>query len=481
MPNDCFLRTGLEVYSPSGDMPWNVQRVKHLYRRLGFGINAKGLELALLREPEELINEWINQAVSAPLTPRPIWGDWALGDYSDFQSQLASQVLEYGLNFAEDMFQNPLRAKLNLFWQNHFVTRLEQYACPSWMHQYHRLLEQYQWGHFPTFLKEMGKTPAMLVFLNGVQNTRFEPNENYARELFELFTLGRDQGYTQLDIVNAAKALTGWNGFTQLCAPIGFIPFLHDPGTKTIFNRTGNFTYEALHDLIFEERGQEVARFICGKLYTHFVSPTPDASLIEELAEFWREQNFELLPLYRKLFLSERFFDEEVIGVQVKSPIDYFVTFASELGLLPDNQKLTALLFQASELGQTLFNPPTVAGWPKDRQWITSSFLSQRWVAMELLAFNEFISDPASLRDKLVEISGDGNNAEEIVLSFVDFFLSRGLHNSLAYDSLTAYFKWEVPENYFEDGSWNTQWETVPAQTLVLLQKIIRLPEFQLF
>jgi uncharacterized protein (DUF1800 family) len=480
MPNDCMLSTGLSVYRPSAEMPWNAERVKHLYRRLGFGIDQKGREQALLREPEELVLEWIDKAAEAPLTPKPAWGDWALSNYTDFQSELASQVLEYGLTFARDLFENPLRARLNLFWQNHFVTRLEQYACPSWMHQYHRLLELHQWGHFPTFLKEMGKTPAMLVFLNGVQNTRFEPNENYARELFELFTLGRDQGYTQQDIVNAARALTGWNGFTQLCAPITFVPILHDPGVKTLFGRSGNFNYDTLHDLIFEERGQAVARFLCGKLYAHFVSPVPDPDFVEELATYWRGQNYELLPLYRKLFTCERFFDQGVLGVQVKSPIEYFTMFTTEMGWVLDDSMRTALLFQASELGQTLFNPPTVAGWPTDRQWITSSFLSQRWVAMELLAFREFVTDPKWLQDKLKEIVGMSSDAEAVTAGFVDFFLARGLNNALDYDALTTYFKWEVPENYFEEGVWNTEWDTVPTQTIVLLQKIIRLPEFQL-
>jgi uncharacterized protein (DUF1800 family) len=176
--------------------------------------------------------------------------------------------------------------KLALFWHNHFVTRNEDYGCPSYLYQYHKLLQQYALGNFKTFVKEIGKTPAMLVFLNGVQNTRFNPNENYARELYELFTLGRDNGYTQQDIVQTAKALTGWNSLenNQYCGRINFFPALHDPAQKTIFGKTNTYNYDTLHDLLFAERAVQISEYICGKLYRYFVSPQVDEVIVSELA-----------------------------------------------------------------------------------------------------------------------------------------------------------------------------------------------------
>jgi uncharacterized protein (DUF1800 family) len=308
MPTDCVLTSGLSPFQPTAAMPWNAQRVRHLYRRLGFGAPEATVTAALNMSPSQLVDQLIDEALFAPSIPTPVWSNWSVSQYNDFQQQLQEQVLEFGLAYLNDMIENPVRAKLTLFWQNHFVTRFEQYACPSWMYQYYRVLESRCFGNFKDFTKEIGVTPAMLVFLNGVQNTRFNPNENYARELFELFTLGRDQGYTQMDITEAARALTGWNGFSELCAPIDFLPLLHDSGAKTIFGRRSNWGYDGLHEVLFEERAMTIARHICGKLYRYYISPDVDAALVEELALVLLAGDFELEPVYRVLFKSERFF-----------------------------------------------------------------------------------------------------------------------------------------------------------------------------
>ena len=140
------------------------------------------------------------------------------------------------------------------------------------MYEYHHLLQKHALGNFKEFVKEMGLTPAMLVFLDGFQNTRFQPNENFARELYELFTLGVDNGYTQSDIVETAKAVSGWNGLdiNNLCGTVDFIPSFWDPAKKTIFGKTGNWTYNDVIDLLFTERPVQISEYICRKLYKHF-------------------------------------------------------------------------------------------------------------------------------------------------------------------------------------------------------------------
>ena len=208
----------LETYIPSTDAPWNDQRIKHLYRRIGFGANAQMIGEAMAMAPADLVDQLIDGALNEANYPKPVWGDWALSDYdqNDVNAESLAQYYElldrWSSQFLND---NALKSKLMLFWSNHFVTRLDDYQCPSYAYDYFRILAENSLGNFKSFVYDIGIAPSMLIFLNGVQSTRFEPNENYARELFELFTLGRDNGYTQNDIVEAARALTGWNGFTE--------------------------------------------------------------------------------------------------------------------------------------------------------------------------------------------------------------------------------------------------------------------------
>lgn len=185
-----------------------------------------------------MVDSLINQAIALPLPPEPEWAYWDVTRYT-VREVAVEQIYGWMRQWFLSMINNGAREKWALFWHNHFVTRLEVYGCPSYMYQYHKLLQQYAFGNFKTFVKEIGKTPAMLAFLNGVQNTRFQPNENYARELYELFTLGRDNGYTQMDVVETARALTGFNSLenNQYCGKINFVPALFDNGAKTILGK----------------------------------------------------------------------------------------------------------------------------------------------------------------------------------------------------------------------------------------------------
>ncbi len=231
----------LAPYVPDAITPWDQRRVLHLYRRLGFGASPQVVEAALGQTPATLVDNLINQAINTPLPPQPVWADWDINDYTDFGQQTQQQLIEWVVSWIRSMLNNGVREKMTLFWSNHLVAKYEAYACPSQLYQYHTLLQQHAFGNFKTLVYEMGKTPAMLVFLNGVQNTSLEPNENYARELYELFTLGQGNGYTQTDIQETARALTGWNGYLTFCGGISYIPFLHDNGQKTIFGQTGNW------------------------------------------------------------------------------------------------------------------------------------------------------------------------------------------------------------------------------------------------
>lgn len=470
----------LAPYVPSGEAPWNRRRAIHLFRRMGFGATPAQIDAALQQNPTDLIDSIIDTAMALPPSPAPEWSDWAISDYEDFPQQQQEQIIEQILTWIKNMMQDGFREKMTLFWHNHFVTKFEVYNCPSWLYEYYRTLQVHALGNFKDFTVAIGTTPAMLVFLNGVQNTSIEPNENYARELFELFTLGQDNGYTQMDIVEAARALTGWNGFTELCAPIGFFPFTFDNGQKTIFGQTDNFGYTSLHNLLFDVRSNEIAEYICTKLYRHFIHPDADATIVAGLAQTFLDNNFDIVPVLRQLFKSEHFFDTYNIGTIPRSPIDLLLNFLNEGGLSYNDEGLTIAGYLAADLGQTLFSPPDVAGWPGNRAWIDSNTLTGRWQSIDYFIFLVYTNAPAQLVQLAKDLSGNSNDPVEVATAIVDYFIPNGLNLPDAYDRATTVFKWEVPQNYYDDGSWNLDWETVPIQMAFMLQHVARLPEYQL-
>jgi uncharacterized protein (DUF1800 family) len=472
---------GLATYMPSANQPWNTTRLQHLFRRMAFGIPPDQIEDCLSKTPAVVIESLVNEAKNMPTATPPEWADWAASRYNGDQELSTQQLISWSINWVRDMMKNGFREKMALFWHNHFVTELDAYFCPSWQYQYHKVLQEHALGNFKTFVYEMGKTPAMLVYLNGVQNTRQEPNENYARELFELFTLGQDNGYTQEDIAEAARALTGWNGFTELCAPISYIAFAHDPGQKTIFGRTDRFDYDSLHDLLFEERGEQIATFICTKLYRHFVSPTVDEEIVVQLATTFRNNDFEIAPVITQLFQSEHFFDDHIVGTQIKSPLEMMIGIVVEWGV-PElsDEILYAILFLSYEMGQRLFNPVDVAGWQEDRTWIDSNSLSLRWQAGTNVIFSLYNDAPEFLRAFAKQLSEDSTDPFYITRVISDHMLAKGFVNDIEYDRATSVFKSEVPENYFEDGTWNLDWDIAPAQVALLINYLVRQPAFQL-
>ncbi|MEN0046941.1 MAG: DUF1800 domain-containing protein [Bacteroidota bacterium] len=471
---------GLATYVPSQAVPWNKNRVQHLFRRMGFGLPPDQIENALVMVPENLVDLLLDEAIALPLATPPEWADWPASRY-DEPSEYIEQTVSWAISWTADMLRNGFREKMALFWHNHFVTEIENYRCPSWQYQYHKVLQENALGNFKDFVIAIGKTPAMLVYLNGVQSTRREPNENYARELYELFTLGRDNGYTQQDIEETARALTGWNNVEEFCAPIEFFSLTHDPGRKTIFGRTGNWDYEDVHDILFEERADEIAAFICTKIYRHFVNSNIDEIIVAEMAATFKANDFEIVPVLRQLFKSEHFFDDKIIGVQIKSPLEFFLTLVTEWGLQEPGQDIFfSILYTSGLLGQRLFNPVDVAGWQEDRNWIDSNTLTIRWqTATEIVIFI-YENNPSLLVELARYLSDDSNDPYHITEVLTDHFLTQGFANEDEYERATSVLKGEVPENYFEDGYWNLDWETAPAQVALLVNYLVRQPEFQL-
>jgi len=199
MKNPTCAVASLGVFIPSTEQPWSDQRIKHLFRRLSYGVSLTEMEAAKNKTPAQLVDELIDQAMANPFPDAPEWETW---DYTKFEEQANTEeergalidqaIYDWLKTWIKDMMQQDVRGKLTMFWHNHFVTQLGTFYFPRYLYDYHQLLQRMAFGNFKDFVHEMGKNTAMLLFLNGVESTKFEPNENYARELYELFSLGRD-------------------------------------------------------------------------------------------------------------------------------------------------------------------------------------------------------------------------------------------------------------------------------------------------
>nr|MBX2815725.1 DUF1800 domain-containing protein [Saprospiraceae bacterium] len=373
-----------------------------------------------------------------------------------------------------------LRDKMALFWSNHFVTQISEYACAPAAYKYLVCLQENALGNFKDFVRAIGLDAAMLIYLNGSGNFKAEPNENYARELYELFTLGRDNGYTQEDITETARALTGHVVFP--CPIVSFLEELWDEGEKTIFGRTGNWGYDDVIDILFAERADAIATHICRKIYRFFVShENPDEDLIAELALSMLDHEWEIAPVLQLLLSSEHFFSEEIIGIQIKSPIELTLGTFTELGMeLGGDEELQEGLQEIVDfLGQTTFQPINVAGWPGHRSWISTAFLQARWQGVIFLVVYLFESQPQMLADLAIKLSNDSTDPAVVTRVIMDSLSVRPLESAL-YERATVVFKAGIPEGYFTDGLWNLGWEQAPYQVLLLMIHLFKLPEFQL-
>ncbi|MFN4255978.1 MAG: DUF1800 family protein [Saprospiraceae bacterium] len=477
----------LSPYVPSADKPWDARRVAHLYRRLGFGATLAQIQQGLQMSPSDLVDSLLDTAADLPIPDPPYWANFTMQDYEDANDpdlQFAHRD-ELRRQWLRDMVNESIRAKMVLFWHNHFVTELNVYGCNAYLWDYYSLLNEYAFGNFRVFVREMGKTGAMLSYLNGNQNIADEPNENYARELMELFTMGESNGYTQADIVEMARALTGWRANDYECTAPYFDPDLHDNGQKTIFGQTANFNFNTAHNLIFTARSQQVSGYIAEKLYKHFAYQTPDKQVVDGLAATFKASNWELLPVLKQLLKSEHFFDDERVACRIKNPLESMLTIFKMAGADAANDIetgwLDAISYWSYQLGQEIFNPVNVAGWPGHHKWLNESTLTTRWEYSSAAAY--WLSQKENLRENLrataQTLTNDSNDPRVVTAALVGFFLGQTL-DAVHLEAAVLNFKAGIPENYFLDGSWNLYWDEAPYQIVNMLYYLVRLPEFQL-
>ncbi|HEY6170719.1 MAG TPA: DUF1800 domain-containing protein [Candidatus Kapabacteria bacterium] len=442
--------------------PWNDVKLRHVLRRAMFGVpysqfvTAKGLGsmnavVAKLLEDKPM-----------PTTPGPWLEKLNIVDRSitdpdkkqiDLQNKQRLSRFEF-LTVQDWWFDRMLkeemniREKMTLMWSNHFVVGYDVIKQPTFMFIYNQMLRKNALGNLKTFAYEMSTDPAMLYYLNGNQNTYQikngktlnNINENFARELMELFTLGiydpktGEKNYTEEDIQQAAKALTGWQPMQTAPFASQFVPTLHNNETKTFFGQTGNFGLQEIIDNIFAKNGgYNVAYFICEKIYINFVYWVPNPTVVGVMAEKLIASNWELKPVVVSLLESAHFYDENVIGAQLKSPFDLMGSLVREFGLvLPpvdattgaipagvdsntgynkynDPNPTHTYLAQAAGmiLGQDLLNPPNVKGWAGGHAWVNTGTLpTRKSVAYAALLYPNYFNGNAP-RSKGVKIIFD--------------------------------------------------------------------------
>jgi uncharacterized protein (DUF1800 family) len=280
-----------------------------------------------------------------------------------------------------------LREKVAFFWHGHFASRNLNIL---YQQQLLDIIRKNALGNFAELLREVSKSASMIFFLNNNRNVKNHPNENFARELMELFTLGRGN-YSETDIKEAARAFTGWN--TNLKGEFTFRKFQHDNGSKTFFGKTGNFDGDEILDMILSK--PQTANFIAGKFYRFFVNEIPDTEKINWLASRFYKSNYEIKQLLNDIFLSDWFYDAKNIGTRIKSPVELLAGMRRMLPMVPQKEESQMLIQRL--LGQVLFYPPNVAGWPGGKNWIDSSSLMFRLKLPKLLASNDIA--PVSLKD----------------------------------------------------------------------------------
>ena len=280
-----------------------------------------------------------------------------------------------------------LREKMALSWHGHFACRV---LNPGAIQQYLNTIRQNALGKFSDLLMAVSKEPAMLQFLNNQQNRENAPNENFAREVMELFTLGRNtpgpftgelsalplaggRGYTEADVKDAARAFTGWGFNAQ--AEFVFRQNQHDDGPKTILGQTGNFVGEDVIRLLLEKK--QTARFITTKIYRFLVNDdiadAPTQTRIITLANRFYASGYDIADLLEAILTADWFYEPANVGNRIKSPVELVAGMERTLGLQFEQKQ--SLLFIQKTLGQVLLYPPNVAGWPGGRNWIDSSSL----------------------------------------------------------------------------------------------------------
>jgi uncharacterized protein (DUF1800 family) len=377
------------------DMKINNQiKIEHLFQRAGFGATPAQIREFGDKSPEKalkflfkdaekintltIVDEESEMALKKNkfrkvLDMKGLSAEEIKQQIKDYREQLTDLNFLWVKNMASG--ESMLREKMTLFWHGHFACRLRQ---PMTTQIQNNVIRQNALGKFGDLLLAVSKDPGMLQFLNNQQNKKNSPNENFAREVMELFTLGRGN-YTEQDIKEAARAFTGWGA--NLKGEFVFKTNQHDDGQKTFQGKTGNFKGEDILKIILEN--PKTSAFVCTKIYRYFVNENVDSQIIEKMAKRFRSTDYDIADLMEYTFKSDWFYHQENIGTRIKSPVELLVGLQRNFGIQFERKQ--SVLFIQKALGQILFYPPNVAGWAGGKNWIDSSTLMTRMKLPEII------------------------------------------------------------------------------------------------
>jgi len=343
---------------------------------------------AVLRR-EQAVEKLLDQTTTLALTPPPVW----VNDYTPpsainklneegrkaFYMERGNRQQELKQWWLREMVATPtpLTERMTLFWHSHFATSVQKVGEPQLMYRQNSLLRQYALGNYREMLHAVARDPAMLIWLDGVSNRKGAPNENFAREVMELFVLGEGR-YTQQDVKEAARAFTGWSRNGQT-GEFVFNAAQHDAGIKTVLGKSGNFDGDDVIDILLDQPA--AAEHIVGQLWEEFISPVPDPVEVKHLSEIFRENQYAIKPLLRALFSLNAFYDKSNRATLVKSPIELIVGTLRQFDVHPSAWQ--PLVYEAEGMGESLFAPPNVKGWPTGEQWINGTTLLRRKAFLE--------------------------------------------------------------------------------------------------
>lgn len=380
-------------FEPSREHPWDRRLAAHLYRRAGFGASLDFIDAAVDAGPSAAIG-----AIVDAEEPSEFSADMARLAEANLATGNAQNLAAWWL-YRMMATPAPLRERMTLFWHGHFATSAEKVGDARLMYRQNNLLREQALGDFSILLQEISRDPAMLIYLDSDSNRKSHPNENYAREIMELFALGEGQ-YSEQDIRELARCFTGWE---IRRGKFRFNRYQHDTGEKSILGKTGTFGGEEGVEIVLAQRA--APRFLASKLIREFIcdEPAPSPPLIEPLAQILRESNLQLEPVVRSILSSNLFFSARSVGRKVRSPVDLAV------GLLRSLDATTNTYLVAESLrkvGQGLFYPPNVKGWDGGRTWINSSTLLGRANLMRDLLTSDKTRFAGSSLEELIDSQG---------------------------------------------------------------------------
>ncbi|RME74528.1 MAG: DUF1800 domain-containing protein [Planctomycetota bacterium] len=375
------------------DQKMSFQDARHLLVRTGFCASPKEIQAFQNLTPREGVKKILSTMNTKPETTPPSWLNEPYEDLRKFRrelKQLSPEEQRAMLKLMRRMVRDrqwqlkgwwmkemvhtssPFTERMVLFWHNHFTSSLKKCRSPKLMYQQLQLYRKFAKGNFKKFVKAVTRNPAMIIYLDTRTNRKGKPNENFARELMELFTLGEGH-YTEEDIKQSARAFTGYS-FNPYTGEFFLRPRQHDWGKKKFMGKEGYFLGDDIVDIIFQKKA--VSLYITRKLWKEFISPNPAEEEVERLAKIFRDSKYELEPLLEAIFTSPYFWDPKNRGTLIKSPIEMVI---GTIRLFQFYVKDYSILARAAaQLGQNPLDPPNVKGWEGGIRWITTSTLLYR-------------------------------------------------------------------------------------------------------